>query len=528
LEIIFLGAKHITNADGGVLYTIDEKKQLEFVAAEFDPLADEAIRVLERRIPLYDREGKPDLRQAVSFSLLNGITVRVSDVYQDKGFDFSWSQEFDRQAGYRTKSFLSVPLRDHEDKSIGILILVNAQDRRKESILPFSDDDQRLVETLASQAAVAMTKNKLLDDFKRLFDALTELVATAIDEKSEHTGNHCRRVPALAMMMAGGVNRTDQGLHKNTMLSNEELYELRVAALLHDCGKVTTPTHVMDKGKRLETIFDRMELVDARFEVLKRDAELAFLRKRMSVLKGEDGEAVSKIEQDIEERFLEIDADREFLRRCNQGPEFVTEDMQQRIREIAGKYRLAHGQGEAEPFLTEDEVRNLSVSRGTLTTAERQLIEYHVTATVKMLEGLPYPKSLSKVPEIVASHHERIDGRGYPKGLSGEEIPLQGRILAIADVFEALTAKGRPYKKPNTLMEALRILGFMRQEGHIDPELFQVFLREKVYMSFAEEFLDPDQMDEVVLADVPGYEDPEQSESAPSSAPPGAPTGKAA
>ena len=266
---------------------------------------------------------------------------------------------------------------------------------------------------------------------------------------------------------------------------------------MHDCGKVTTPVHIIDKSKRLETIFDRMELVDTRFEVLKRDAELAFLRKRMSALKGEDEDVLSIIEQDVQERLLEIDADREFLRSCNQGPEFVTEAMQERIREIARKHRWAHGRGGAEPCLTEDEVQNLSVSKGTLTPAERKLIEYHVTATVKMLEGLPYPKSLRKVPQIVETHHERIDGRGYPRGLTGDEIPLQGRILAIADVFEALTAKGRPYKNPNTLMEALRILGFMRDDRHINADLFELFLTSGVWRRYGEQYLRHEQIDKV-------------------------------
>ncbi len=528
LKIIFRGAKNITNADGGVLYTVGENQQLRLVAVEIDSLDAAAVAVVDRRISLYDKGVKPNLSTATAYSVLNGMTVNIPDIYEDKGFDFSWHREFDRKAGYRSQSFLCVPLRDHEDEGIGVLMLVNAQDREKGSIVAFSEEDQRVVETLASQGAVAMTKNKLLEDFKRLFDALTELIATAIDEKSDYTGDHCRRVPDLAMMLAEAVNRTDEGACKDRTFSDEELYELRVAALLHDCGKVTTPVHIIDKSKRLETIFDRMELVDTRFEVLKRDAQLAFLRKRMSALKGEDEDVLSRIEQDVRERLLEIDTDREFLRSCNQGPEFVTEAMQERIREIAGKHRWAHGRGGAEPCLTEDEVRNLSVSKGTLTPAEREQIEYHVTATVKMLEGLPYPKSLRKVPQIVGTHHERIDGRGYPRGLTGDEIPLQGRILAIADVFEALTAKGRPYKNPNTLMEALRILGFMRQEGHIDPELFHVFLHEKVYMRYAEEFLDPEQMDEIVVADIPGYEDPEQSESASSSLPGNAARGKAA
>ncbi len=513
LEIIFQGAKNITAADGGVLYTVNEK-QLELVSMQIDSLGGtKASESVERLVPLYDEAGKPNLSMVAAYSVNKGRTIRIPDIYNynTEGFDLSWHMAFDRKTGYRSKSFLSVPLRDHENEIIGVLQLVNAPVKRAGSKAAFSDEDQRVVETLASQAAVAMTKNKLLESFKQLFDSLTELIATAIDEKSDYTGDHCRRVPVLAMMLAEAVNRTDEGAYRDLTFSGEELYELRIAALLHDCGKVTTPVHIIDKSKRLETIFDRMSLVDARFEVLKRDAQLAFLRKRMSITKRREEVVPPEGEQDVQKVLLEIESDREFLRSCNDGTGFVTETMQHRVKEIAGKYRWAHGEGEGEPCLTEDEVRNLSIPRGTLTSEERAQIEYHVTATEKMLESLPYPKSLCRVPLIVGTHHERIDGHGYPRGLRGEEIPLQGRILAIADVFEALTAKGRPYKKANTLMEALRILGFMKQDGHIDPELFYVFLREKVYMRFSEEFLEPDQIDEVILEDIPGYEGPDKT-----------------
>ncbi len=529
LKIIFQGARDITSADAGALYTVEEGRQLKLVAAEIDSLHFGASELGSRRVFLYDRQGKPNLGEATVFSTLNRMTVNIPDIYEDRGFDFSQYIAFDRKTGYRSKSFLAVPLRNHEDESIGVLILLNAQDRESRAIVEFSQEDQRLVETLASQAAVAMTKNRLLEDFKRLFDALTELVATAIDEKSKYTGDHCRRVPVLAVMLAQALNRAEGGVCNGGKFSDEALYELRVAALLHDCGKVTTPVHIIDKSKRLETIFDRMELVDTRFEVLKRDAQLAWLGKKISTLRGEGGTGLSSMERELEERLLEIDADREFLSGCNQGTEFVTEAMQQRVRHIAKKYRWANSRGEEAPCLSDEEILNLSVSKGTLTPAEREMIEYHVTATVKMLEGLPYPKSLCKVPQIVGTHHERMDGRGYPQGLRGEDIPLQGRILAIADVFEALTAKGRPYKKPTTLMEALRILGTMKEEGHIDPELFHVFLEEEVYMRFAEEFLDPDQMDEVVLEAIPGYEDRARRASAPAADPVKAPRrGKAA
>lgn len=528
LEIIFQGAKGITNADGGSLHTVNEKQQLELVAMEIDSLGDAANGSVDRLIPLYDEEWEPDMSMVAAYSVLKGVTINVPDIYGADGFDFSWQRDFDGKAGYRSRSFLSVPLKNHEDEIIGVLQLVNAQDRQSGSIVAFSDEDQRMVETLASQAAVAMTKNRLIEDFKRLFDSLTELIATAIDEKSQYTGDHCRRVPALAIMIAEAVRDTQQGPYRDVTFYEEELYEMKVAALLHDCGKVTTPVHIIDKSKRLETIFDRMELIETRFEVLKRDAQIAFLRERVLSLKGEDEEVLSRFEPDLEKQLQEIDDDREFLRSCNDGTEFVNEAMQDRVREIANRYRWVDAKGEQDTCLTEDEVRNLHVCSGTLTAEERERSEYHVVATMKMLEALPYPKALRNVPEIVGTHHERIDGNGYPRGLTGDEIPIQGRILAIADVFEALTAKDRPYKKAKTLMEALWYLGLMKQEGHIDPDLFDVFVNERVYMRFAEEFLDPDQIDEILLADIPGYAPRQQGELAPYSVPRRVPKGKAA
>jgi len=520
LELILVGAKNSTNADGGALYTLNGDKKLRLSVMRIGSInlaIDEPDGVV---IPLYDEEGKPNTRTAIAFSALKDATVNIPDMYHAQDFDFSRDRDFDRTTGYQSHSFLSVPVKDHENETVGVLQLVNAQDRLSRAVVPFSEEDQRLLETLASQAAVALSKNKLIEDLKALFDSLVELIATAIDKKSPYTGDHCRRVPELTMMLAEAVSNKKEGIFKDFTLSEEELYELKIAALLHDCGKVTTPVHIADKATRLETIVDQIRLIDTRFEVVKRDAQIVFLQKQQSgVLSkgarkelsvGEEGMKKILEREELEKTLEQIDQDRNLVRACNRGDTVMDESLIERIKNIALKYRWVNADGKEEPILSETEVYMLTSAVGTLTPAEREVLKQHVDTTIKMLESLPYPKSLHNVPFYAQAHHERMDGKGYPKGLTRKEIPVQGRIIAIADIFEALTARNRPYKKEKTLMEALRELGSMKQNGHIDPDLFDVFVSEKIYLQYAEKYLPPAQIDEIVPSQIPGYLPPSQ------------------
>jgi HD-GYP domain-containing protein (c-di-GMP phosphodiesterase class II) len=368
----------------------------------------------------------------------------------------------------------------------------------------FTSKDLQMLTGISAQAAIAVKNFQLVDDFKRLFDALIELLATAIDEKSPYTGGHCRRVPILTMMLAEAACKTQQGPLKDFTLSNEELYELKVAALLHDCGKVITPVHIVDKATKLETIFDRIHLIDTRFEILKRDAEIAFLRKKISPL-SHDKVLESPEAEELRKYLQQIDADRDFLHMCNIGGEWMSEKAREKVQEIAQKHTWQNAKHVAEPCLSQDEIHQLTVAKGTLTPEEREVINYHVVATIKMLETLPYPAYLRQVPKLAGVHHEQMNGKGYPKGLIREQIPVPGRILALADIFEALTAKDRPYKQGKPLSEALYLLGLMKQDGHIDPDLFDVFINEQVYLRYAKEYLDSEQIDKVVLSEIPGY-----------------------
>jgi HD-GYP domain-containing protein (c-di-GMP phosphodiesterase class II) len=517
LESILLAAKAITRADGGTLYLLTEEdgtKRLKFEIMRTQSLniatgGTTGIPIPFYPIHLYTKDGKPNNQNVATFAALTGQTVNIADAYTAEGFDFNGTRNFDKKTGYRSKSFLTVPMKDHENEIIGVLQLINAQDPTSGEVVAFSDADQRLVESLASQAAIALTNRQLIDQLESLFESFIAMINTAIDEKSPYTGGHCQRVPELTMMLAEAVNETKQGPLRDFDMSDKDRYELKIAGLLHDCGKVTTPVHVVDKATKLESIFDRIHLIDTRFEVLKREAEIELLKSNAALKQqGLDElslrERTNQLEQGYKARLRQFDQDREFLRKCNIGGEFMPPEAQEQVKKIAG-YNWLDQSGNTAHFLTDDEIENLSIPRGTLTANEREIINYHIVATIKMLEALPWPKHLRHVPEYAGGHHERMDGKGYPRGLTREQMSVQARVMGIADIFEALTARDRPYKKGKTLTESLQILGKFKQGGHIDPDLFDVFIRQKVYQRYAEQFLDANQIDRVDESKIPGY-----------------------
>ncbi len=497
LENILLAAKAITHADGGTLYRVsDDQKSLRFEIVRTDSLkiafggtTGEPISAKFQDLPLYREDGKANNSLVAAYSALQAETVNIADAYTEKGFDFSGTKKFDQVTGYRSQSFLTVPMKNHENEIIGVLQLINAIDPASGTLQVFTDADQRLAESLASQAAVALTNRLLVSQLEELFEAFITLINLAIDEKSPYTGGHCQRVPSLTMMLADAADAATEGPLAGFSMSDKDRYELKIAGLLHDCGKVTTPVHVVDKATKLQTIFDRIQMVDTRFEVIKRDAELTMLR---AVLDGADR---SSAEQGWQQALRAIEEDREFLRRVNVGGEAMKLEDQERVHRISQAYRWINVEGLEVDFLTADEAENLTIRAGTLTQAERETINYHIVATIKMLESLPWPKHLQRVPEYAGGHHERMDGKGYPKGLKRDEMSVQARIMGIADIFEALTARDRPYKAAMKISEALHILGNFSNNGHIDPDLFDVFVKEKVYLKYAEQFLEPSQID---------------------------------
>jgi HD-GYP domain-containing protein (c-di-GMP phosphodiesterase class II) len=518
LEKILLAVKAITRADGGTLYLVEGDGADQVLRFEIVRTASLDIAMggtTGNPIPFYPihlfKNGDPNTSMVAAFAALTGQTVNIADAYTEEGFDFSGTRAFDAKTGYRSQSFLTVPMKNHEAEIIGVLQLINCQDPDSGEIGPFSPADQRLAESLASQAAIALTNRALINQLEHLFESFINMINEAIDEKSPYTGGHCQRVPTLTMMLAEAVNDTLDGPLAEFTMTEKDRYELRIAGLLHDCGKITTPVHVVDKATKLETIFDRIYLVDTRFEVLKRDAEIDALNKKLELARAAGIDEITRrdrsyaIDEELRDTVRQIEEDRKFLRRCNIGAESMSKEEQDRVHQIGLGYKWRDPIGNTADFLTDDELKNLTISRGTLTQEEREIINHHIVSTIKMLEALPWPKHLRNVPEYAGGHHERMDGKGYPRGLTRDQMSVQARVMGIADIFEALTAKDRPYKKGKTLSESLNILGRFKLNGHIDPDLFDIFIRKRVYAKYAEQFLDAEQIDPIDEAKIPGY-----------------------
>ena len=500
---------------------------------------------------MYDPDtGEENRKNVATWAAISGTSVNIPDAYEADDFDFTGTKKFDEGMGYRSKSFLTVPLKDSQDEIIGVLQLLNAVEDETEEVIAFSKEIQPLIEALASQAAVALDNQQLLEAQKKLLDSFIELIASAIDAKSPYTGGHCQRVPELTKMLARAACATDDGPFAEFDLDDDQMYELHIGAWLHDCGKVTTPEYVVDKATKLETIFDRIHEVRTRFEVVKRGSVIDYLK---AVIDDGDPEA---LKGELEERLAKLDDDYSFIAECNMGGEFMAPELVERLTEIGRiqwtrtlsnriglsfeeKKRMDRTPEPAlpivenllsdrddhviyreipEPAASNDnpygfqldvpehkynlgEVYNLAIGRGTLTEEERFKINDHIVQTIIMLEQLPFPKHLAKVPEYAGGHHEKMDGTGYPKKLNQDDMSLPARIMAIADIFEALTAADRPYKPANPLSACVKIMSFMKKDAHIDSDLFELFLTSGIYKEYAERFLDPAQIDEVDISE---------------------------
>ncbi len=461
LERILRSAKGMTHADGGTLYRISEDgASLRFSIAINDTLqmnlgGASGQPVTLAGIPLQDADGAPNLGAVAVYAAHTGKSVNIDNVYDTGLFNFSGMRQFDEQYGYRSQSLLTVPMRDHEGELIGVLQLINARDPQGGATRAFSDTDQRFIEALASQAAIAITNRQLIERLETLFESFVKLINIGIDEKSPHTGRHCEHVPELTMMLAEAAHASDSGPLAQFCMSERDRRELWLAGLLHDCGKITTPVHVVEKATKLQTLYDRIHTIDTRFEVLKRDARIRALEEKCAVL--ERGRAADSsldtaaIDARLVAEIARWIGDRDFLRRANIGGEFMRPEDQERVARIAA-CRWIGPDGAEQDFLDDEERGNLQIRAGTLNDAEREVINNHIVVTIRMLESLPWPRHLENVPEYAGGHHERMDGKGYPKGLKREQMSLQARMMAIADIFEALTATGSALQKRQDLV----------------------------------------------------------------------------
>ncbi|EAR62371.1 GAF and HD-GYP domain-containing protein [Neptuniibacter caesariensis] len=498
LDRIILGCMFLTNADGGTLYTLNEDNENEL---KFTILHNRSLGIHRKprdlpAVEIYNAQQQAS-KLVVVQTFVQRETINIPDVYECNDFDFSGTRNFDKQLSYRSKSFLCVPLQDHEGEIIGVLQLINAIGDDGE-ITPFPPTQQHLVESLASLAAAVLTKRRLIDAQKQLFESFIKLIGRAIDHKSPVTGKHCEQVPEIAMMLAAAVNNAKTGHFADLGFNDNEMYELRIAAWLHDCGKITTPEYIIDKATKLHTMFDRIELVECRFREYKQHLQIELLQQREM-----PQDAFNQAQIKLQEKLQQLDHDLEFIRKSNTGSEFMADEDKAKILSI-GEISWIDAEGESHHLLSKDEIDNLCISKGTLTDNERQIMRDHIKVSTDMLESLNYPKQLQEVPEIACNHHEHMDGSGYPRGITGEKLSTRARIMCIADIFEALTSPDRPYKKGMLLSQAMTILGRMVNDNHLDKDLFRLFVESGTYLEYAQTHMAPRQIDDIDISSLPG------------------------
>jgi response regulator RpfG family c-di-GMP phosphodiesterase len=537
--------KRLLNCDAASLYLVTKQQTIRFAMRTRDDF------MPSTEISLYDPATGLANDRCIAVHVVNHRkSVRIDDVYQETHFDVSGTRAFDAHTRYRTVSLLTVPMASRDGVVTGVFQFINRLDPVSGAIVPFSPDLVSLVEALAAQAAVTYENLQLIDERRKFMEGLIQTIATAIDAKSPFTGRHSERVPELALMLARAASDSNRGTLANFSFStDDQWHEFRVGAWLHDCGKITTPDHVIDKATKLETIYNRLHEVRTRFEVLLRDAEIT----RLLALQGASAADADAANAAHASRVQQLHDDFAFIAHCNLGSEGMTEAERARIIRIGQTTWLRHfddrlglsqeelARKSKEPacelpaleLLLQDgahhviardaqdlpspsfrfkveippnlynrgELYNLLVPQGTLTHEERFKMHEHMIHGIMMLERMPFPESLKRVPEYAGTHHENLLGTGYPRGLDATQLSVPARIMVIADVFEALTASDRPYKTPKKFSEALSILHSLKKKGLIDAELFDLFLSSGVHLQYARKFLRPEQMDDIHIDD---------------------------
>ncbi|MCP4297470.1 MAG: GAF domain-containing protein [Proteobacteria bacterium] len=534
LEIILHTARKLTNADGGTVYVIEQEfsnnpfnpGELASESLSFEVLQNETLEIFNRststkKIPLPPVplviDGKPNHKNVSAYCANTGEIINIKDVYHTDGFDFSGAKKYDETTGYRSQSMLVIPLRDHEKQINGVLQLINRKNDGGR-VIPFTKNDEVIVQSLSYQTAVSLTTQTLLKEQVNLFNAFVQVLAEGLGEKSPYTFGHIDRVAFLTVSLAIAVSDWEEGMYKHIEFDDNQKSELELAGWMHDIGKLTTPEHIVSKSVKLKSVFDRIELIVERFNSKVKDIEIEALNREIEGLKQNKGtEYFEKIIEDRKTEIAKLAEDIAALCQANLGGEFLTDELSDRIEKVSKVPLLNHFHMETKDVAGEEifvgvklketaqhsfllnkaEKDLLMIQRGTLSAEERGIINDHADRSWRWLMKLPFPKKMMKLPLYAGAHHETLDGKGYPNALKANQQPIQSRIIAIVDIFEALTASDRPYKRPMQLSKALEILGSVVKKGELDAEVVSIFLKSGVYLEYAEEFLDKDQIDEV-------------------------------
>ena len=519
-------AANISNADGCFFFHVTPGQYINLVYSKINSLATSVSGTANMRlfpsVSVAEIKDKKNKRPA-ELCAVNQEIINSSNIFNEPNVDVDVLREFDENNNYTTLSVLAFPLFGGKHNVIGVAQFINATDD-KGKIINFTQDDQEKMMAVCQVIAVALERKQLSESYTQLLEAFVDVMAKAIDAKSPYTGLHCQKVPIITRMLATAAVQETKGPLKNFEMSDNDWYALHIASWLHDCGKIITPEYIVDKAAKLETIQNRIHEIRTRFEVLRRDAHIEYLQKRLNNVDTKENlqaEFVAKVKQ--------LTDDFEFVGKCNIGDEPLTKQDMERLDKIAersfvryfsrmaglswGERKLintpsTYTNPEVEYVLqdrpeqvagpyNQGELTNIKIKQGTINDAERQKINEHIVTTINMLKNLPFPPELANIVEYAGAHHERVDGKGYPNGLTGEQMSIPAKIMAIADVYEALTAKDRPYKEPKKLSQVLRIMQEMKNTGHLDPDLYELFIKSGVYLDYAKEYIDKDQIDDI-------------------------------
>lgn len=475
LERIVDAARSINNADAGTLYTVDPDARV----LNFEILQNESLGTRlggERGDPISLPPVPLDPTNVSAYVALTGQLVNIPDVYEADGFDFSGPRRYDAVTGYRSQSMLVVPMRNHEDEVVGVLQLINARDPKTGQVIAFRPGNVERTRAMASEAGIALTNAQLIEDLEAFLDGLIRVMAAAVDEKSHYTAGHIERVTRLAVLLGERVNECAEGRFAATRLSRDEIRELEIAGLLHDIGKIVVPEHVVDKATKLQTVYDRIAEIRARFSVIRRGLENDALRRKLALAQaGASEAALAAVDAEAAAAVAALGDDLAFLENINAGGEFMAPEKLARLHAIAAR-RYVDDAGNECPYLSENEVENLSIARGTLLQEEFEIIRNHAKVSARLLSRIPFARKLRNVPLFAGDHHETLNGTGYPAGKTAADLPLQSRILAIADIYDALTSSDRPYKKAYPAAVAHRILREEAARGKLDADLVELFI----------------------------------------------------
>jgi HD-GYP domain-containing protein (c-di-GMP phosphodiesterase class II) len=481
-EDILTLTRKLTNADAGTLYIKSkDEKNLEFKVVQNETLNIKITDIKNNsswpNLPIYLKDGTVNNKMVAVVCANEKRIINIHDVYKTTTYKFDGTKNFDKTTNYRSKSMLVIPLINHENDVIGVLQLINK--KRDKDIINFDKLDEKVIISLASQSAMVLTNMQLISSLEEFINAFVSTIAKAIDAKSPYTSDHIEKVEKIALLIAKAIN-DDKTIYKDVTYTENDYKQLALAAWIHDIGKISMPEYVLDKATKLEKIYDRVELIEQRFEIIKKDKEIEYLKNQIS-------------KEEFEEVIKRLDNYSSFIKRINLGGEFMKDEDISKLDEIS---KLTYKKDNIDfPLINSDEYYNLSIRKGTLTKEEINIIRNHAQLSLDMISELPFPKKFKDVLNIACNHHEKLNGTGYPRGLSEKDISLEDRIMILSDIFEALTTSERPYKEAMKLSTVKNILENMIDRGEIDKNLVQFFFNNDILNVYAKEALKPEQFD---------------------------------